>query len=135
MRPPNGSLPNISAAASKTKTEATFEQEGSDSDPSCSKVSRELGGEALLQRGQLVPEGSGEVIAELRKVGFDVGNLARPLVRIDSEQFGHVLGRHVEAFHGDAVWPRHVSDRRLDGVAAAIDALEDPFEHSAVLAE
>src|SRR5262245_31089047 len=77
------------------------------------------GGEAILQLGELAPQGGGHPVAEAVVEVFDVGELLAPPLDVDLQQLGHLLGRDVDAVGVDGGGRRQPSDRRVDGIAAA----------------
>ena len=63
------------------------------------------------------------------------GSSARSLSSSTVSSFSSALGGQVEAVGGDAVGRRDEPDRRLDRLALAVAAAEDPLQHARVLAE
>ena len=72
------------------------------------------GGEALLERGQLVAQLLGQVVAELGVVLLDLRDGGPPALDVDGEQLVEVVGVHVEAVDVERARCGQVADRRLD---------------------
>src|SRR5688500_615186 len=91
--------------------------------------------EPALQDLQLVPHRARQLVAELLEPLGDLRDLLAPLLGLDREGLLHLLRRQVEAGHVERLRRRHVADRGLDGGRRALEALDDPLEDPAVLAE
>src|SRR5688500_17943569 len=91
--------------------------------------------EPALQDLQLVPHGARQLVAELLEPLGDLRDLLAPLLGLDGEGLLDLLGRHVQPRDVEGPGRGHVADRRLDGGGGALEALDDPLEHAAVLAE
>ena len=85
---------------------------------------------------ELGPQHCGDLVgADLVEPRLDLRDLLAPLGRVDGERLLELLVGEVEALDVERLRRRHAADRRLDGGSRAIDALDDPLEHAAVLAE
>src|SRR5687768_3730700 len=91
--------------------------------------------EPALQDLQLVPHGARQLVAELLEPLGDLRDLLAPLLGLDGEGLLDLLRGHVQTGDVQGVRRRDVTDRRLDGSRGALEALDDPLEHAAVLAE
>src|SRR6478672_10224019 len=91
--------------------------------------------DAGLEGVELGPQLRGELLAELVEPLLDEGQLLLPVGRVDPNGLGDLLGRHVEPVDVDGALGRHEPDRGLHGIGVALEALDDPLEDAAVLAE
>src|SRR5919107_1331870 len=102
-------------------------------------VAGEYGGsglaEAFLERVELRPQRGRQLLAEGGEPLLDLRQLLAPLLGVDREAGGEVVGGHVEPVGVERVRRRDVTDRRLVRGGRALDPLDGPLEHAAVLAE
>src|SRR4051812_6279417 len=89
----------------------------------------------VLEDLQLVPHGAGQLVAELLEPLGDLRDLLAPLVLVDGEGLVDLLGGHVQTRDVERVRRGDVPDRGLLRRGGALEALDDPLEHPAVLAE
>src|SRR3954451_23347830 len=89
----------------------------------------------VLEDLQLVPHGAGQLVAELLEPLGDLRDLGLPLVLVHPQRLLDLLAGHAQARDVQRVRRRNVPDRRLLGSGGALEALDDPLEHAAVLAE
>ncbi len=90
--------------------------------------------QTLLEPVDLGGQLGGQFVAEGGEVLPDEGNLGPPLVRVHRQQLGHVLVGHGQPVGVDGPGGGDVADGRVHGVAPAAHPLEDPLEHTGVLA-
>src|SRR5579862_10051423 len=102
--------------------------------PPCRGTSYSAVGEAALQVVDGVRELVGQPVPEDREVLPDERHLCPPLVAVDAEQLLHVLLGDVDPLDVDRAGGGYQADRRLHRVTSATDPLEDPLEHTGVLA-
>ena len=84
-------------------------------------------------------EGDGErgreVLAELGVVLADLRDGVAPAGGVDRQQLVEVVVGDLQALGVECLGRRQQADRRLDRVGVAVDPLEDPLQHPAVLTE
>src|SRR5262245_16261609 len=68
------------------------------------------------------------MLLDLRELGLDGFG-------VDLDQEAHVIGADLAALGVDLSLRRDAADGRVDGLALALDAAEDPLEHPDVVAE
>ena len=93
------------------------------------------GAEALLETVELDLQLHGQLVAELREPFLDLRDLGLPLLDVDGERLLELRVRQAEAVDVERLGRRDVADGRLDRGGLALDALDDPLEDAAVLAE
>src|SRR5581483_2344430 len=90
--------------------------------------------EALLERGELVAERLRELGAEGGEMLLDQGQLGLPALLVDAGQRSEIFGGDLQSADIERAVGRQPADLRLDRLGRAVAALEDPFQHAAVLA-
>src|SRR5208283_799357 len=76
----------------------------------------------------------GKMAAEPGKVLTDQWYFLKPALYVDAEQLGDICRRQVEPLGVEIRGRGKPANRRIHSVRFAIAALEDPFQHAAVLA-
>src|SRR5918994_4845293 len=84
------------------------------------------GGQALLELGELLAQPGRHVVAERPVVLLELGQLLAPRVGVDLDQLGQRPGVDNESARIDGTVARDPPDRRVDGLAATNDPLDDP---------
>src|SRR3984957_6191212 len=92
-------------------------------------------GQTLLERLELVPDAGGQLVADELEPLFDQRELLTPLVGVDRQRAVHVGSVDVEPVKVEVVGGRNDADRRLPAARLVLDAVDNPLEHPAVLAE
>src|SRR5580698_9899666 len=92
-------------------------------------------GQTLLERLELVPDAGGQLVADEFEPRFDQRQLLAPLGGIDRQRAVDVGGVDVEPVEVEVVGGGNDTDRRLLAARLVLDAIDDPLEHPAVLAE
>src|SRR6185312_4603683 len=92
-------------------------------------------GEAVLQSVELIFDAGGQLLADELEPLLDQRDLLAPLLGVHRQRGVDVVSVDVEPLEVEVLGGGHDADRRGLAVRLALDALDDPLEHPAVLAE
>src|SRR3978361_1274485 len=92
-------------------------------------------GEAGLQRVELVLDAGGQLVADELEPLLDQRQFLAPLGRVDRQRLGPVAALEFEPAQAQVLGRRHDTDRGVLTAGLVFDAVDDPLEHPAVLAE